>query len=136
MPNKTLATEWLVKAYHDLSSARILYDANHYTDTIGFDLQQAIEKSLKAFLAYENKQIKRTHDLVEIYELVTGHIQLEDSQIDFLDMATNYYAEDRYPAHHLALPQREEIKDVLTFTETLFSMVCHILGIDEHDVRK
>jgi len=45
MPNKPLAVEWLAKAYHDLSSARILYAANHYTDTIGIDLQQSIEKS-------------------------------------------------------------------------------------------
>jgi len=34
MPNKTAVKEWLVKAYHDLSSAQVLYDANHYTDTL------------------------------------------------------------------------------------------------------
>jgi len=34
MPNKTYAKEWLEKAYHDLSSATILFNSNHYTDTI------------------------------------------------------------------------------------------------------
>lgn len=134
MPNKTLAKEWLVKAYHDLSSAQILYDANHYTDSIGFDLQQAIEKSLKAFLAYENKQIKRTHDLIDVYGLVNSHIQVDESHLVILDIATNYYAQDRYPAAHLDLPPREEIKEVLDFTTDLFERVCQILEIDKREV--
>ncbi|MBW8014718.1 MAG: HEPN domain-containing protein [Planctomycetes bacterium] len=48
MPNRALAKEWLVKSYHDLSSAEVLYNAGHFTDSIGFDLQQSIEKSLKS----------------------------------------------------------------------------------------
>ena len=28
MPNKTSALEWLIIAYHDLKSAKILFDAN------------------------------------------------------------------------------------------------------------
>jgi hypothetical protein len=32
--NKTAAREWLAKAWHHLSAGRILYEANHYTDTI------------------------------------------------------------------------------------------------------
>jgi hypothetical protein len=43
MPNKSYAGQWLMKAYHDLSSARILYDVDHFTDTIGLNLQQAFE---------------------------------------------------------------------------------------------
>ena len=46
--NKTSAKEWLVIAFHDLQSAKILYEANHYTDSIGNDLQQSIEKILKS----------------------------------------------------------------------------------------
>lgn len=136
MPNKTLAKEWLIKAYHDLSSARILCDANHYTDTIGFELQQAIEKILKTFLAYENNQIKRTHNLIDVYELVNEYIQFDEYQIRILGIATNYFARDRYPAHYSALPQKEEIKEVLDFAEELFSRVCQILEIDEQDVMK
>lgn len=136
MPNKTLAIEWLAKAYHDLSSARILYAANHYTDTIGIDLQQAIEKSLKSFLAYENKVIKRTHDLVEISALVKSRIQFSASEMDLLDMATAFYMRDRYPAIHLQLPSRQQVKDVLDFTEQLLDNVCRLLDIDKQDIMK
>ena len=70
MANKQSAAEWLMKAYHDLSSARVLYAADHYTDTIASALQQALEKSLKSFWAYDNKPIKKTHNLIDVYELV------------------------------------------------------------------
>ena len=66
--NKSSAIEWLRKPYHDLKSAQILYDANHYTDSIGVNLHCAVEKSLKAFLAYDNSKIPKTHNLPELYE--------------------------------------------------------------------
>lgn len=136
MGNTSSAREWLAKAYHDLSSARILYAAHHYTDTIGIDLQQAIEKSLKTFLAYGNKSIKKTHNLIETYELVSDYIQLNDSQVRLLGIATTYYIQDRYPASSSELPSREQIKDVLDFAEDLFETVCRSLDIDPQEVMK
>lgn len=136
MPNKTLAIEWLRKAYHNLSSAHILYDAEHFTDTIGCDLQQAIEKMLKSFLAYENKKIKKTHDLLDIYELVGKYIQFDESQIRLLAIATDYYAEDKYPTTYCVLPEREEIEEVLDFAQNLFTRICQTLSIDQQDVKK
>jgi len=135
MANKQSAVEWLTKAYHDLSSAQVLYAADHYTDTIANDLQQALEKALKSFLAYEDKKIKRTHNLIDIYELVTDHIQLEEFQVRVLASATTYYTQDRYPSP-VDLPSREQIKEVLDFTEQLFTRACQILKIDECEVKK
>ena len=134
MPNQTAVKEWLTRAYHDLSSAQVLYDANHYTDTIGFALQQAIEKTLKSFLAYENKQIQRTHNLVDVYGLVDNYIQLDESQIKVLGIATTYCIEDRYPPVELDLPPREEIKEVLDFAADLFARVCQILEVDKQEI--
>ena len=133
MANKQNAIEWLKKGYHDLSSARLLYAADHYTDTIANDLQQAIEKILKSFLAYENREIKRTHNLIEVYELVTRHIQIEEHHVRILAIATTYHAKDRYPGP-VDLPPREQVKEVLDFGEALFSKVCGILDIDEKDI--
>ena len=55
--NRASAREWLTKAWHHYGSATILYEANHYTDTIAVDLHYAVETALKSFLAYENKKI-------------------------------------------------------------------------------
>jgi hypothetical protein len=58
MPNKSSALEWLRIAYHDFLSATILYHAEHFTDSIGNDLQQSIEKILKSISAYGSAPIK------------------------------------------------------------------------------
>ena len=65
--NKTASKEWLNKAWHHLSSGKLLYKANHYTDVIAIDLHYAIEVTLKSFFAYQNKRIIKTHDIVELY---------------------------------------------------------------------
>jgi len=131
--NKQAAKEWLIKAWHNLSTAQLLYKVEHYTDIIAVELHYAVEKILKSFLAYENKKIPKTHDLVDIYILIKEYINLEDKKI-FLDQITEYHIEESYPAFDRALPPREEIKEVLDFTEELFDNVCKILKIDIKEV--
>ncbi|MBN2232805.1 MAG: HEPN domain-containing protein [Deltaproteobacteria bacterium] len=133
--NKTAAREWLTKAWHHLSSGRILYEANHYTDTIAVDLHYAVEISLKSFLAFENKRIPRTHDLIDIYESVKRNINFDADEISLLDIITTYHIKGSYPTLHRTLPTREEIWQVLIFTEKLFSDVCAKLGIDVETVK-
>jgi len=82
--NKTAAKEWLRKVYHDLKSAQILYEANHFTDSIGVDLHYAIEKSFKTFLAYQNKKIPKTHNLLELNELNSDFLFLQTEEIRLL----------------------------------------------------
>ena len=132
--NKTASIEWLRIAYHDLKSAEILYEANHYTDTIGCDLQQAIEKILQSLLAYKNLKIPKSHDLYEIYDII-DNITLEEFEIEILEIATEYFKEDRYPNPNYCLPLRDEIKEVLDFTEELFNKICDILNIDKSEVK-
>jgi len=42
--------------------------------------------------------------------------------------------EDRYPNPNYFLPPREEIKEILEFTENLFKDVCKILDIDKQEI--
>jgi len=124
--NKTAAKEWLRKVYHDLKSAQILYDADHFTDSIGVDLHYAIEKMFKTFLAYQNKKIPKTHNLLE----------LQEDEIKLLHISNRYHIEASYPQYNRAMPPREEIKEVLKFTENLFEDVCKILDIDKQELIK
>ena len=134
--NRTAAKEWLIIAFHDLKSAQILFEANHYTDSIGNVLQQSIEKMLKSILAYDNKQIKKTHDLVEIYNSVKYKITINENNIDFLEKATEYFTEDRYPNPNYSLPSRDEIKEVLCFAENLFDKVCKTFNFEKNKFYK
>jgi HEPN domain-containing protein len=127
--------EWLVKAWHNLATARLLYNADHYTDIIAVEIHYCCEKSLKAFLAYENKKIPKTHELVNLYLLVKEYIDL-DASINMLDQITEYHIEESYPQYDRKLPSKKEIKEVLDFTQDLFDKVCNILDIEKSEVVK
>jgi len=134
MPNKTYAKEWLVKVYHDLTSAEILFKAGHYTDSIGVDLHYAIEKALKSFLAYENKPIPKIHDLPKLYEMVKSYIDMGNKE-DIFYIANKYHIEVSYPTFEKVLPSNDEIKEVIEFTQELLGRVCEVLKIDIEDLK-
>jgi HEPN domain-containing protein len=67
----------LQKAREDLSAAQVLVATEDQADhVIGFHLQQAVEKALKAILAQHAIEIPRTHDLGYLAE------QLSDLKIE------------------------------------------------------
>ena len=130
MPNKVYALEWLTFSKKNLVTAKLLFDVKHYEDIIGVEIQQSLEKLLKAIAANENLRIPKEHDLVKIYFIVEkSFIKLEEDEIILLKIATNYYKEDRYPNPNYCLPVREEIKGELDFAEKLFEDVCKVLNI-------
>ncbi len=135
MPNKTSSIEWLRIAYHDLQSANILFAADHFTDSIGNDLQQSLEKILKSIPAYNSQKIKKSHDLIEIYESLDINISLTDHELMCLELATDYSKEDRYSNPYYCLPPQNEIKQVLDFINDLFNRVCNLLEIDLEEVK-
>jgi len=118
------------KSWHNLSTAKLLYDANHYTDVIAMELHYSCEKALKSILAYHNKKILKTHDLFEIYKEIESFIDLE-SYVSLLDQISEYHIEESYPAFYRELPPREEMKDILDFGYLLFEKVCKFLKIDK-----
>ena len=127
MPNRQSAQEWLEIARHDLAAASLLYKNDHYTDTIGFLLQQSIEKMLKAILAFHDKRIRKSHDLVEIYSLVKDYLVIDNFELEYLEAATTYYVENRYPNAYQTLPSREEIKEILDFSYLLIKKINNLL---------
>jgi len=131
--NNKASKEWLKKAWHNLSGAKIFYDVNHYTDVIAVEVHYGCEKILKSMIAYENKKIPKTHDLYELYIKVEHLIDLEE-YLDLLDRISKYHIEESYPAFDREMPPRDEIKIVLEFSEQLFDKVCGILEIDKSEI--
>jgi len=132
--NETSAKEWLTKAGHHLGSGKILYEADHYTDTIAVDLHYAVEIMLKSFLAYQNKKIIKTHSLIDIYKTIVDYIQFNEDELDILDLITTYHIKEAYPPMYRELPSREEIKEILEFAEKLFEDICDILNINRSEL--
>jgi len=134
--NRQAAIEWLNKAWHHFSSGKLLYEANHYTDVIGIDLHYAVEVTLKAFLAYENKKIIKTHDLNEIANHIDSWIDFTQDEKELMVTISTYHIRGSYPPKDRKMPSRDELKVVIEFAEKLFSRVCKILDIDEKDVKR
>ena len=135
MVNKTHAKEWLEKAYHDLDSANILFVSGHYTDTIGYIYHQSIEKIYKSIIAFENNPILKTHNLIELNEILEGYFNLNEDEIMILSLVTTYHTKQRYPSIHKTLPTKEEIKKVKELAIYLFNKVCKILDINKEELK-
>jgi len=133
--NETAAKEWLTKAWHHFSSAKVLYEANHYTDVIAVDLHYAVEITLKSFLAYENKQIIKTHNLLEIHTQIIYFIDFDIEEKELLRIISKYHIKGSYPTPDRQMPSREEIKEVIEFTEKFYIKVCNILKINPEELK-
>ena len=62
-PQAQLARDWLDRAQRDLRLARLAAGDPSLSGLAAFHCQQAAEKALKAFLAWRNQPLPRTHDL-------------------------------------------------------------------------
>ncbi len=133
--NKTSATEWLIKAWHNLSSANILLGVNHYTDVIAVEVHYALEKILKSYLAFNNEKVPRSHNLEELYYRINGKLSLSDEDIDLLSIASEYHIEESYPAIHRQLPDNEEIKNIMLLAERILAETCTILNLDINTIK-
>jgi|SRR3972149_1735662 len=123
MPNKTIALEWLEKAKHNLEAAKFLFEANHYTDVIGLELHQAIEKTLKAIPAYNKQKIKKVHDLQILLEDCEGYININSDYKKLCAIATDYYVTERYPSFQYSMPDKDEISMIMEMAFNLYDLV-------------
>jgi HEPN domain-containing protein len=124
MPNKLLANEWLESGKKHLEVAEILFKNGHYTDIVGLELQQSVERSLKALLAYNNMSIIRTHDLATLLEAVKNEIEFDNDIRLQCDIATDYFQDNRYPARgNSFLPSEKEIKKVVEVADYIYNKV-------------
>ena len=133
--NVTSAKDWLVKSWHHYSSAKVLFDAHHFTDCIAVDLHYSIEISLKSILAYRNDKIVKSHDLLEIHSLIAEQIEFNDDELALLDVVTRYHVKESYPNPTRILPPRDEIKKVLEFADQLLDRVCTLLKISAQEIK-
>lgn len=78
MPKKNVAKQLFIKAQLDLNTVSELLSKSDLKlvgrETIGFHLQQAVEKSTKALLAWSNVHYEFTHDIETLFDLVEARL--------------------------------------------------------------
>jgi HEPN domain-containing protein len=88
---------YLAKAAQDELAVDRLAPLQESSDEIvGFHLQQAAEKMLKALLVFRNIEFRRTHNLGELIHLLEKHGEIFLPELDTIRDLTPYAVEWRY----------------------------------------
>jgi HEPN domain-containing protein len=106
--------EWLAKAALDLRGAKIDLEAEPplLEDTL-FHCQQAVEKTLKAFLAWHDRPFRKTHSLEELGAACEAIDAALSGVIDPAVPLTEFAWAFRYPGDH-PTPTIEEARQGLS----------------------
>ncbi len=78
---------WLAYAHENLTSAKVLLDSELYNPCLQ-NIQQAIEKMLKAVLIESHEKPRKTHSIVELTAALGARrslLALTDDEMDLLD---------------------------------------------------
>lgn len=95
---KDYVEKWSFRANEDIAVIDRLMqsDPQAYTSSICFHAQQAVEKHLKALLAYRNVDFPRTHD---VDYLLRERQRMTAGELDHIDLKslTDFRVSARYP---------------------------------------
>lgn len=128
--NKTIY-EWIVKADHDLGSAKLIYlHIPEYFDTIAFHCQQATDKYLKSILLHFDIQFQRTHNLVYLLDLVTQKLEISEDMYDKAIVLNGFSVQIRYPDNTVYLTT-EELELSIAISEVFRAFAINTIGITE-----
>lgn len=128
---ETNPTDWLFFADSDLALAQAALEKSIY-HLACFHAQQAVEKFLKACLVKQQARVRKTHSLVELYELVVPFTpDLRDSR-SMLEKLDQYYVPTRYPdalpgSLPEGLPNEDDAKRAIEDAEALSHLLRPLL---------
>lgn len=123
---------WLARARDDIRGAEI--DRAASPSVLGdaaFHCQQAVEKTLKAFLAWHDRPFRKTHDLVELgAECVAIDPELEP-HLRGTAPRTEYAWRYRYPGEP-SQPEESEVRQDLDRARAVVALIQRRLPPEAH----
>ena len=129
--------EWLKAANDDLILLDDIIDNQHITNLIAFHSQQAVEKTLKAYLEAKGDKVPKIHKIQTLIDRVELDFSQDDELIQLLD---TLYIESRYPGDMGLLPYGkptiEDAKEFYEFAKGVFDKVCEVLEISKREVEE
>jgi len=123
--NQDIAKTLLEKAKVDLESARILSEHLNQMEAIGFHCQQAVEKALKAVLAYRDVHFPRTHELGEILKLLVANGIVFDERLNEAVKLNEFAVDMRYDTVEFEIDAKTALslaERAIVFAESLITL--------------
>ena len=122
-----LVESWLVRAQHDLASSRVLAANNPpLLDTAIYHCQQAMEKAIKGYLVFCDKEFERIHDLEVLMRYAIPFESGFSAWIDKGRQITPYATLFRYPGSAIE-PTREQFERALSSADDFYNFVLSLL---------
>lgn len=131
--NQKLAKEWLKAALDDIKTIERILEDKELTHIVAFHSEQAIEKSLKAILIYNNQEIPKIHSLIRLFGICESYIKIDLKEYQELIIKLDeLYLDSRYPADFGLLPYgKPSEKDALSFykfAKKIFEIIAEIIN--------
>lgn len=93
--------DWILRAQDDEKSAEVLLKEGGIPNTICFLSQQIVEKMLKAYLIYKNKDFPKIHQLDSLATKIIKEIDFDFQKIEEdSEYLTGFYTTTRYPGDY------------------------------------
>jgi HEPN domain-containing protein len=115
--------DWLYKSSNDLKAAKKLMEGGDpVPDAAIYHTHQCAEKSLKAYLAYREQPIQKTHNLIILLEMCMG-LDNSFSILTQACVALNPYATFfRYP-DGILIPDPDDIIEAIRYADEIESYI-------------
>jgi len=127
-PKVELVREWLTLADDDLRMAELtMKDPEPICWAAAFHCQQAAEKSLKAFLAYHDHHVEKTHDIEFLLGLSKGFLPEMEGFIEKGGILTDYAVDSRYPAPRVEVTQ-QQAREAIERARSIYEFILNALA--------
>ena len=124
---------WLLKANNDLrSSKKLMKGEDTVLDTAIYHTQQCAEKALKAYLAYKQHPIEKTHDVEYLIELCSEYDPEFGNLIEESETLNPYSTFFRYLGPVLE-PEKDDVYEAIKIAERILTSVTEKINILERD---
>jgi HEPN domain-containing protein len=127
--------DWVYHAYQDLLAARALISDKRLYNPVVFHCQQAVEKSLKAFLLCKNRRLLDGHNVTWLCKQAALINPDFASWAARLASLNRLYIETRYPADFPVYITAEEAGGFLSDAEDIVAFVCNLIKFDYNSYR-
>jgi HEPN domain-containing protein len=129
---KDQTKKWLDYADENLRSAKLLLDNRLFNPCLQ-NVQQAVEKMLKALFVESATKLKRTHSINELVTILAQagvHVDITQEECDLLD---SIYLPSKYPLGSVLPdfePDRQICKKCMVSAERVRSSISSLLARD------
>ena len=118
--------DWISFAKSDLAIAKIDKTNSISFESLSFHTQQAVEKSLKALLIFDNIEFPRTHNVRILLDLLKSRHIIPDI-VDESAVLTEYAVSSRYPGESEPI-EEDEYRRAVEIAQAVLNWVDSIIN--------